>query len=357
MGASRIACGVLAAWAACAAPPAVLAAPKKPPPALSPLGQKIDEAVQAKGGAGLWGSLLVAVKGEVVIAKGYGFADYAKRPNAPDTIHELASASKQVTATAILRLEQQKKLKTSDDLTKFFKGAPKDKKKVTVQHLLNHTSGLSPELGVPYASTIGREAYGKQMLEPPLVAEPGTKWAYSNVGYALLAAIVEEVTGRTFEEYVHKELFGPAGLSDTGFIQEPALVKSDRVSSRVNDDGHPEWTAANWWYGWGYRGMGGVVTTVLDVLKWDRALRGDKVLGAAAKAKLYTPALENYACGWEVRKGAEHGNTKVSHSGGVRGYGCLITRWLEDDVIVVWLSNGKGSPYDVVNAIVPLLFP
>jgi CubicO group peptidase (beta-lactamase class C family) len=117
----------------------------------------------------------------------------------------------------------------------------------------------------------------------------------------------------------------------------------------------PDWTAANWFWGWGYRGMGGVVTTALDVMKWDRALRGDKILGAAAKEKLYTPALEKYACGWLVDRG-ERGGTKVHHSGSVRGYGCQIARWLEDDIIVVVLSNGAVSPHAVEQAVAQVVF-
>jgi hypothetical protein len=101
--------------------------------------------------------------------------------------------------------------------------------------------------------------------------------------------------------------------------------------------------------------MGGVVTTSLDVLAWDRALRGDKVLGDAAKAKLYAPALEGYACGWVVST-TDRGTTRVEHSGGVRGYGVQIARWLEDDAIVVVLSNGKTNPTAVEKTIAEILF-
>jgi CubicO group peptidase (beta-lactamase class C family) len=319
------------------------------------LGHAIDEAVQRATGGGFWGTVLVARKGEVVLAKGYGFADYAERPNAPDTLFELASASKQMTAAAVLRLEQQGKLGTSDALGAFFRDVPDDKKAITVHQLLTHTSGISPEIGVPYDSPIGRAEYVRSMLAHPLASAPGEAFAYSNVGYALLAAIVEVASGKSFEEYARKELFAPAGLVDTGFVSEERLVRSDRVSRRLGD-GPKEWTAANWHWGWGYRGMGGVVTTALDLLRWDRALRGDKVLGGPAKQKLHAPEKNGYACGWMIET-TERGTTRAHHSGGVTGYASQVSRWLEEDVLVVILTNGKSDLGAVERAITALLFP
>lgn len=327
----------------------------RPSEIVTPLGRRIDDAIRATAGDALWGTVLVAKGGEVVLAKGYGFADYRAKPNAADSLFELASVSKQVTATAILRLEQQKRLVTSDPITKFFKDLPADKRGVTLDHLLHHTAGLSPELGVPYAWVGTRDAYVKLVLAAPLVEAPGAKFAYSNVGYALLAAVVEVVTARPFEDYVRKELFEVAGLSDTGFVKDERLVRSERVTTRACDDCQADWTAANWYWGWGYRGMGGVVTTALDVLAWDRALRGDKVLGAPAKAKLHAPGKERYACGWRVET-TERGTTKASHSGGVRGYATLVSRWLEEDALVVILSNGKSDLFGMERAITELLF-
>jgi CubicO group peptidase (beta-lactamase class C family) len=325
-------------------------APKRPDAPLSPLGQKIDEAVRRVGGAKLWGTALLAVKGEVVFAKGYGASDYRERPNDADTLFELASVTKQFTATAVLRLEQQKKLRTSDPIEKHLPGVPKGWKKVTIDHLLHHTAGIDPEAGVPYAWPGDREKYLEEMFRRPLVAEPGETFAYSNVGYALLAAIVETASKREFEDYVRKELFAPAGMTDSGFVRDPALVRSDRVTKRTCDDCQEGWTAADWWYGWGYRGMGGAVTTANDVLKWDRALRGEKVLGVAAKAKSTTPALEAYACGWRIAR-TPRGKPIATHSGGVRGYAIQVTRGLEDDFLVLFFSNGASDLFGVERAI------
>lgn len=319
------------------------------------LGKRLDEAVVRSGGADFWGSVLVAREGRVVLAKSWGLADYRKAPNTPSTLFEIASASKQVTATAILRLEQDGRLATSDTLPRFFDDVPADKKGITVQQLLTHTSGISGNVGVPYASPVGRSEFAKTVLREPLATPPGTRFEYGNAGYALLAAIVEEVTKKDFEHFVEATLFGPAGLTSTGFIGDADLVKSPKVSARRS--GEPgSWTAARWHWGWGYRGMGGVVTTVWDLHRWDRALRGDKVLKSAARRKLVTPALEGYACGWRVET-TERGTTCASHSGSVAGFGCDVVRFLEDDAAVFVLSNDPRRAVETSRALQRELFP
>ncbi len=336
--------------------------PGKPPPAApalpvvaGELGRRIDAALAEALPPTTWGLVLVAREGELVFARGYGAADYASRPIDLSTHFELASASKQVTATAILRLEQQGRLRRSDPLAKLLRGVPADKARVTVQHLLNHTAGLDPGLGVPYASTIGRPAYLRAMLEPPLAAEPGAAFSYSNVGYALLAAVVEEVSGKAFEDYVQRELFAPAGLTDSGFVNDGRLEALGRAAVRRGEE-PGSWTAARWHYGWGYRGMGGVVTTGLDLLAWDRALRGDAVLGAAARQQLHAPALEGYAAGWKVET-TDRGTLRAHHSGGVMGFRCQLSRWPDEDAFLAVLTNGEGDPFLAERVILPLLFP
>ena len=319
-----------------------------------PLGPRIDEVIRRQTKGDFWGVVLVAREGEVLFAKGYGSADYERKPNTPETIFELASLSKQFTAAAILKLEQQGRLKTTDTLDKFFRGVPADKKGVTVHHLLTHTSGLSPHFGVPYASRIGREDYVKQALARPLDAPPGEKYAYCNSAYALLAAIVEIASKRSFEEYVRDEIFAPAGLADTGFIGDEALAETGRAARRRAAP--RDWSAVDWYWGWGYRGMGGVVSTAPDLLAWDRALRGDAVLGAAAKEKLFTPVQADYACGWVVQT-TGRGTTKVFHGGLVMGFGAHFARYLEDDVVVAILSNDRRDLGELEEAISALVFP
>ncbi len=316
-------------------------------------GAELDAAV-LKAAPDFWGAVLVARKDEVLLAKGYGLADYESTPNTPRTLFELASASKQVAATAILHLEQKRKLKVTDTLGEFFKDVPEDKREIQLHHLLTHTSGISGNVGVPYASPIGRQQYVRDMLAEPLSSPPGERFEYCNVGYALLAAVVEEVSGKSFEDYVHKNLFKPAKLKDTGFITDRHLIKTKRASVRKSEQ-PGEWTAASWHWGWGYRGMGGVVTTVYDLLAWDRALRGDKLLGKKAKEKLYTPVEDGYAYGWKVHE-TRWGSRKAHHSGGVAGYGTNVVRYLDDDACVFVLSNDGKAAHQVSYELEQVLF-
>lgn len=316
------------------------------------LGQALEAALLESGGADFWGAVLVARKGVVLLAKGYGMADHEKTPNTPLTLFELASTSKQFTAAAILHLQQKKKLEVSHTLDRVFEDVPEDKHGITLHHLLTHRSGMSGSVGVPYASPIQREQYVKQMLAQPLAAKPGERFEYCNAGYALLAAVVEEVARTSFEEYAERWLFQPARMESTGFIGDQDLQRSGRCSAR-QDPNRPRSTAADWHWGWGYRGMGGVVSHVYDLLRWDRALRGDKILNEASKKILYQPALEGYACGWRVVETS--GRTLVEHAGSVAGYGIHYVRGLDDDWVMVILSNDPKRVHAITQAWTKLL--
>lgn len=152
------------------------------------LGRKLDQAVWKGSRGDFWGAVLVAKDGEILLAKGYGEADYDERPNTANTLFEIASTSKQFTPAAVLRLHQDGKLKVTDAIAKHLRGVPKDKRGITIHHLLAHTSGIPGNAGVPYASKMARKQYVKHVLAQPLVSEPGTIFAYNNAAYALLAA-------------------------------------------------------------------------------------------------------------------------------------------------------------------------
>jgi len=318
------------------------------------LGEKMDRAVQLNTGGGFWGAVLVAKNGGILLAKGYGFADYANRPNGPDTLFEIASTSKPFTAAGILNLEMEGKLKLDDSLPKFFKDVPKEKKKITLHHLLTHSSGIDQGAGLPYASPATREQFVRHVLAAPMKSEPGERFAYFNSGYALLAAVIEIASGKSFETYMKEKVFKPAGMKDTGFVRDPDLDAS-RASGRLSE-GELDGTCLEWHWSWGYRGMGGVVTTVGDLLAWDRALRGDGVLDAGAKKKSYQPYKGSYALGWMVET-TGRGTVKVQHAGGVAGFVCNFVRHLEDDAVIAVLSNGKSDVHGLTRELEDLLFP
>lgn len=305
-----------------------------------PTADQLDAALQRATSGDYWGVALVVREGETILSKGYGAADYRSRKNTPDTLFEIASITKQFTAAAILHLVHEDRLELTTTLGELFPRQASKYKDVTVEQLLSHTSGMNPSGGVPYNSTIKRDAYIKRVLAVPPSSPPGQTFAYSNVGYALLAAIIETVTGESFEDYAHEHLFRPAGLVDTGFIKERDLDRT-RVATRIST-GSSRHTSADWHYGWGYRGMGGVVTTANDLYRWSNALRTDAVLPEELREELFRARTNNYALGWQVNSGA--GDKRLAqHSGGVQGFASFFMHDIDKENVVVLLSNGKSD--------------
>ncbi|MBI3272291.1 MAG: beta-lactamase family protein [Planctomycetes bacterium] len=320
------------------------------------LGARLDRIVQTSTQGGFWGAVLVARQDTLLLAKGYGFADYGSVPNTPASLFELASTSKMFAAAAVLKLEMQAKLRTTDPLARFFPDAPADKKGITLHHLLTHTSGIDNDtVALPYATPLGRDEMVRHVLGFPLVSKPGERFSYNNFGYALLAAVVEKASGSGFEEYVRENVFRPASMRDTGFLNDAAL-DARRATVRLGEGGVPAGTSLGWTWGWGYRGMGGVVSTVRDLFEWHRSLKGDRVLDVAARKKFFTPFQEHYAYGWIVQP-ARDGTTRQFHAGGVSGYHALLARYPEEDVFVAVLSNGACEPFALEARLFEALVP
>jgi CubicO group peptidase (beta-lactamase class C family) len=296
-------------------------------------GKLLDAHVRAldADSGGFCGAVLVASKGKILLEQGYGIADKdSGRKIAADALFDWASVSKQFTAAAVLALEMQKKLSIQDKLALFFPKAPPDKAAITLQQLLTHTSGLPKGFDPAWKwDPSSRQSLFELALALPLESRPGAQFAYNNMPYGLLAALVEEQTGKPFEDFCCATLFDPAGMKSASFIGHARLDLA-RVPKDERGAGHP------FPYGpkldWGYRGCGGVMASVHDMFLWDRALRGDKPLSKAAKQELYTPALQGYALGWYV--GQDVKSTRVEHGGDTRATTCYFGRWLEEDLVV-----------------------
>lgn len=285
--------------------------------------------------AGFSGVVLVAVDGKVVLEQGYGVADAAAKREMPhDALFDWASVTKQFTAAALLKLQMQKKLDLDDPITRHFPEAGKDKAKVRVRHLLDHTSGIPHDVDLKGESLFERDTTVRAILAAPLASEPGGKWVYNNVAYFLAGALVERASGKTYESYLREQLFEPAGMKGAGFIGDGKL-EDERVPLEERGTG-PRFT-----YGprlsWGYRGAGGAVASTRDLLAWDQALRGDKVLNKAAKKELYEPHLENYALGWTVEKGP--GGLRVAHGGAVGTIRTYYLRVLDEPLLLAFACN------------------
>jgi len=281
------------------------------------------------------GAALAAQDGRVVFEKGYGAADLEWNiPNAPDTKFRIGSVTKQFTSMIVLQLVQEGKLKLDDKISDLMPDYRKDTgARITVHHLLNHTSGLPNYTDVPGFLTrlarvpITEGEMVKQYCSGDLQFEPGSQYRYSNSGYFLLGVLIGKVTGKSYEQNLRERILDPLGMKDTGYDHQD--VVQPRHASGYQRQGEVTANA-------GYIDMtspgaaGAMYSTVEDMVKWDRALCGDALLEAGLKEKMFTPGLGNYAYGWGVRKrpiGPEKSERTVqSHGGGIPGFSALIVR-------------------------------
>jgi CubicO group peptidase (beta-lactamase class C family) len=310
-----------------------------------PLGESLDRFFSRLEAFGFSGSALVAQGGQVVLDKGYGLADREHgRPYTARTIFDIASISKQFTAAAILKLEQEGRLKVEDPIGKFLGTVPADKTPITLHMLLTHTSGLPDLLGDEY-EPVSRPEMVRRAMAADLVHVPGRRFLYSNLGYNLLAAVVEIASGKPYEQYLKERLWEPAGLRHTGF-HVPDRENVAHGYTPTGDWGTPldhPWAPDGPY--WNLRGNGGILSTTGDLYRWHLALSGDKILAKAEREKSITPwvsqgraAHSSYGYGWAVEAGPKGGRL-VSHIGGNLVFDSDFRRYLDAGVVIVLSTN------------------
>jgi CubicO group peptidase (beta-lactamase class C family) len=307
------------------------------------LGAKLDQYLTRITPFGFSGALLVAKGNDIILNKGYGLAVRSEGiPNTAETIFCVGSITKQFTAAAVMTLEMQGKLNTADPISKYLDGVPEDKSGITLHHLLTHTSGLVQDVGGDYQEAL-RDETVRKILAQPLEFKPGERFAYTNVGYSLLAAIVEKVSGQPYETYLYERLFKPAGMEWTGY-RRPDWNKRVVAHWYAGEKDNSNSLTCSFPY-WNLLGNGGILSTTEDMYKWHRALLGEKILSAEAKRKIFTPYLNDYGYGWDVLK-REHG-LLIQHDGGSDlGNNAEIRRYIDADIVTILFCNQfyKGRP-------------
>lgn len=315
-------------------------------------GAAIDRYLTSLSDFGISGALYVAKDGEVLVEKGYGLADRTTgaRVSAASPFL-LGSLSKQFTAAAILALEADGKLAISDSLGRFFPEAPPATRGLTLEQILSHSSGLPYFTQRPFFESRPRDSVMREMLELPLDFVPGSKYSYSNCGYALLAGVIERAAGQRFEEYLQRRIFDRAGLTRTRCLEPSLRDTADLLVVHSYSSGHDEGDMRPLRYMSKSVGVGSVVSTVADLGRWADALAGDRVLPDVERAKLFTPhvamnARSSYGFGWMVAK-SSRGTTIVFHAGDIGGWNADMRIDRDAALVLVFLSNsrfdGKGS--------------
>lgn len=298
-------------------------------------------------------SLAVIKEGKVVKMRGYGLASVELgSPATENSVYQIASMTKSFTATAIMMLVEDGKLGLDDKITAHLDGLPVAWGEITIRHLLTHTSGLVSD-PVPWSlETVGRPYTREELLKiitgAPLQFPPGTMYRYANSDYYLLALIIEKAGGKSYGEFLSERIFTPLGMTATR-ANDPWEIVPGRVSG----------------YGWEHDklnippsihpsqmlGSGNLLSTVVDLAKFDAALMGGRLLRKTSLEQIWAPAKINgaetgYGLGWAISD--YRGHKIVGHGGNVPGFAAQLFHFVDDGTTIVLLCNkfrGDDSPY------------
>jgi CubicO group peptidase (beta-lactamase class C family) len=258
---------------------------------LAPLGERADSALREAEAKGYSGVALVAKDGEIVLRKGYGMADRTARIRMTgDTVVQIGSCTKDFTIVAILQLHERGLLNVKDPITKYFRDVPEDKRGITIWHLITQQSGLIDHIGGDFEPAT-KEDIIRGALATTLLFAPGSDRSYSNMAFNLLAAIIEDVSKQSFDEYVRGYISVPLGLRDTGFLLpgfDPKRIAHGYLGGEdrgiMIDKPHaPDGPH------WNLRGAGGMLSTVTDMFRFYTALRGDRLMKPETRDMHFPP--------------------------------------------------------------------
>lgn len=360
---SKIICGriwTISLFLSVALAPAAFSADQRPQ---DPLPAALDAYVQARVKANDFsGAVLVARKGKILLSQGYGEANREwKISIRPTTRFRIGSITKQFTATLVMQLQERHRLRVADPICQYLDPCPEAWKPITIRQLLSHTAGIPNYTDEPNFDQKEPLHWSVDQLiamfrDKPLEFAPGSDWKYSNSGYVLLGAIIERVTGKSYEEVLREQILVPLEMSDSGIDHREVILDRRAAGYSIKDGAVVNATFVD--LSWGYA-AGAMYSTTLDMYKWDRALRGESVLPQAALKEMWTPVRNRYGYGWGIVQYGEGAKSRVelSHDGGLAGVSSSITRIPQDDVVVIVLANVDGGQAAAVgNALKAILY-
>jgi CubicO group peptidase (beta-lactamase class C family) len=306
---------------------------------------KINDYMDALVKAGWFnGSILIAHNGKVLASKGYGMANFELDvPNTPQTKFRIGSITKPFTAMAIMLLQERGKLSDQDSICKYLVECPSGWESITLRHLLSHTSGLAKHDNAgEYLKTAMNRMTLTQLIDSfknkPADFKPGEKLDYNNNGYILLGHVIEKVSGQSYEAFMRDNIFDPLKMMDTGYDNHEPIIKN-RAAGYRRESG----TLLNAAYIDQSQpfSAGALYSTTEDLLRLDQALYDGKFLTRKSLDAMFTPVIGNYGYGWFINK--QFNRLAISHPGGVPGSAGMITRYPEDKLLIVVLSNLENS--------------
>ena len=328
---------------------AVLAVAQTGASPADPVDQYVRAEMQRQHIPGL--ALLVARDGKMVEAQGFGLANVELQvPVKPETVFQSGSVGKQFTATAVMMLVEEGKIRLDDPITMYLKDAPPKWNQVTVSELLSHTAGFTdyPD-NFDFRKDYTEDELFKVIAGIPLAFPPGTKWSYSNLGYATLGILIHQVTGKFYGDFLQERIFQPLGMTTTRVMSEADIIPNRAAGYRLvkGELKNQEWVAPTV----NTTADGSLYFSILDLAKWDAALYTEKLLKRSSLEEMWTPAkLSNgqpnsgdYGFGWSI--GNVRGHRVLDHGGAWQGFKTHISRYVDDKLTVVVLTNlGDAEP-------------
>lgn len=302
-------------------------------------------------------TVLVARKGRVIYEKAFGMANLELGvPMQADNVFRIGSITKQFTAVAILQLMEQGKLDLQDDITRFIPDYPTQGNKITIEHLLTHTSGIQSYTGMKdFEERIMLDMTPTEVIDhfkdQPMNFAPGTKWRYNNSGYFLLGYIIEKITGKTYAEYLEENFFKPLDMRNSLYGNDRVIVKNRVSGYSCTDNGFENALPMSMTQPYA---AGSIQATVADLFKWHQAVHAYKLVKKETLDKAFTPyklsdgSLTDYGYGW--RLAYVQGSGTIEHGGGINGSLTMAIYLPGEDVFVAVFSNSECNPPEDVTA-------
>lgn len=290
-------------------------------------------------------SLLVARDGKIIRAQGYGLSNVELQvPVKPETLFQSGSVGKQFTATAVMMLVEEGKIHLDDPIANYFKDAPAAWRQVTIRELLSHTAGFTD---YPKDFDFRKDYSEADLLKIvegiPLAFAPGTNYGYANLGYLTLGIFIHKVTGKFYGDFLQERIFQPLGMTTTRVMSEADIIPNRAAGYRLvkGELKNQEWVSPTM----NTTADGALYFSIVDLAKWDAALYTDKLLHRSSFEQMWTPAKllngqpnpGNYGFGWFILN--KNGHKVLDHGGAWQGFEVHISRYVDDKLTVVVLTN------------------
>lgn len=297
--------------------------------------KSINSFLSSEVKTGFSGTVLISNNNKILLNQGYGLADREQNiQNNESTIFEIASITKLFTVVSILKLAEKGELSLTNKINQHLGDFNSKKDLATINHLLLHTAGLVPKgFELDYST---KSSFLKSVKNSPIESIPGEKYRYTNAGYIMLAAIIEEVSKMSYEDYLIENIFKPLNLSNTTFGFKDSIINIANGYSGKNFNSLKLYKTSD--YIWGDSGPSGILTNTLDLHKFLQGLDNGKLLGSEYLQKMYSEQMKGEAYGFHILHKSSFGKT-LTRGGGLPHFESQIAWYKEKNIKVIILIN------------------